>query len=188
MKKIMILALLLILTGCGNSCERNFKEDLTKNYSKDAKKCDVVKYTNKKTNLEVITTASQDKKTFTAKIKVNGYDLDFGYGNTQFNNLQIKQYNKINFLELYTNNKKINTYLVVFDNVGNIRYEVPASIAPVISGENFTVREYRLFVDGDLKCSGYKDLETIVYVEKTYNMMNMSLVNSKDVKIKDICK
>lgn len=188
MKKIMILALLLILTGCGNSCERDFKEDLTKDYSKDAKKCDVVKYTNKKNNLEVVTTASQDKKTFTAKIKINGHDLNYIYDNVQFNNLQIKQYNKINFLELYNNNKTINTYLIVFDDVGNIRYEVPASIAPVISGENFTVREYRLFIDGDLICSGYKNLETIVYVEKTYNMMNMSLVNSKEVKLKDACK
>lgn len=188
MKKIILLVCILLLTGCGNSCEKNFKFNLTKNYSKDAKKCDVVKYTSKKYGLEVMTTASEDKKSFIAAINQNGIKLEFSYYDVNFNNLRIKQYNGINFLELYDDKKINNTYLVVFDDVANIRYETGYTTSPIIDGENFTIKEYRTYVDGDYVCEHYKSLDNIAYYERTYNMMDMSIVKEKKVLIKDVCK
>ena len=188
MKKLIIFALIFILTGCGNSCERDFKSNMTKNYSKDAKKCQVVKYTNEENNMEIITKPSKDKSSFTAEIKLNGYNLEYSYFDVQFVNAKFKQYNGINFLEMYNNKGKNNVYLIVFDDVGNIRYEVGSTLEPVVDGENFKVNEYRIFTEGNYQCSNYSNLDAIAYVEKTYNMMNMSVVSSKNVLLKDVCK
>lgn len=188
MKKLIIFVLVFILTGCGNSCERNFKSNMTKNYSKHAKNCEVVKYTNEKSNVEIVTTPSKDKKSFNAEIKANGYDVNYSYFDTKFVNAKINQYNGINFLELYDTNKKNNVYLIVFDDVGNIRYEVSSTAKPIIKGDNFTVKEYRWFIDEDYECVNYSDLDRIAYTEKTYNMMDMSVVKSKNILLKDVCK
>lgn len=189
MKKIIILCMLMfILTGCGNSCERDFKTTMTKNYSKHAKRCEMVKYTSKKNNIEIITTPSKDKKSFTAKINYNGGELMHSYTDHVFTNAQIKQYNGINFLELYGTKKINNTYLILFDDVGNIRYEILGTKSPIINGNNFTIREYSIFVDGDYKCELYDNLDRLAYTEKTYNMLDMSVVDSKKVLLKEVCK
>ena len=188
MKKLIIFILIFILTGCGNSCERSFNSDMTKDYSKNAKRCDVVKYTNEKNNMEIITTPNKNKSSFTAKIKINGYDLEYSYFDVSFVNAKLNQYNGINFLELYNDKKENNVYLIVFDDVGNIRYEIGSTLKPVIEGNNFKVNEYRIFVDGNYKCTDYSNLSSVAYVEKTYNMMNMKVVNSKNVLLKDVCK
>ena len=188
MKKIILLVFILLLTGCGNSCEKNFKFNMTKNYSKDAKKCETVKYTSKKYGLEVVTTPSDDKKSFRATITQNGRKLEYSYYDVDFTNLMIKQYNGINFLELYDDSKINNTYLVLFDDVANIRYEATSTTSPVVNGEKFTVKEYRTFVDGDYICANYLELDRIAYYEKTYNMMDMTVLNEKKYLVKDVCK
>lgn len=183
MKKIIVFILIFILTGCG--CEHNFDNELTKDFSKDAKKCEVVKYTSKKNNLEINATPSDDKKTFTASIKYIGKDFTYSFMDIQFTNAEIKQYNGINFLRFYEND---DIYLILFDDVGNIRYETAATDKVLINGNNFTVKEYRIFPNGGYICDQYSDLNALAYFEKTYNMLDMSVVDSKEVLLKDVCK
>ena len=188
MKKIIMLGFIFLLTGCKASCDLEFTTKMTKDYSKDAKKCEVVTYKNKKQDITFVTTPSEDKKTFTVKIDYAGYEFMHSYMDINYTNLKLNQYNGINFLELYDTAKVNNVYLVLFDDAGNVRYEIPSTKSPIVDGEIFTAYEYYTFVDGDYICDNYSNKNVTAYTETTYNMMDMSVISSKKYLIKDVCK
>jgi len=191
MKKILIfLLLLLTLTGCGKKhCTSTFSDNMTENYYEDVKKCSTISYKNSDKNIELLTTPNKDGKGFTAKIKYNNRDLKHSYEDFEFNNSKINRYNNINFLELYDDRDYVT--LIVFDMYGNISFEINNTSSPSVNGNNFTIKEYLLFLKSEkdsYMCENYKSTDRIAYIEKTYNMKNFTLVSEKEVKLKDICK
>ena len=61
----------------------------------------ILNINNKKKKIELVTTPSEDKKTFTVKIDYAGYEFMHSYMDINYTNLKLNQYNGINFLELY---------------------------------------------------------------------------------------
>ena len=190
MKKIFILFLLISLTGCGRkTCDYNFDDTLTKNYSEDALKCEKVTYVSKEYGFELTTTPNKNGNAFLAEIRFRGRKFNYSFADVEYVNAKIKKYveQDIMFLELYTNRKNANIYLIAMDIDGNLKYELASTSSPVVEGKNFTVKEYLRFADDEYVCADF-DVNDIVYREITYNTITMDLVGSKDVKIKDICK
>lgn len=191
MKKIFVLILLLlVLTGCGRKkCDYNIENILTENYSEDALKCKKVTYTSEKFDFQFITTPNKNGDAFLAEIMFKGAKFDYSYFDTEFVNVKIRRNieKDVMFLELYNNRKNGNIYLVVMDLVGNIKYEIPNTSSPSIKGNNFIIKEYLRFADDEYLCEDY-NIEDIAYREVTYNIASLDVVNSKDIKIKEICK
>lgn len=189
MKKIWLLALMMVLTGCGTQtrCEYKFDTSLTKDYKKDAAGCESVTYINEENNIKFVTTPINDGNSFMATINYNNRIFNHSFADIELVNANLNKVNNFWFLELYSEAESGNVYLVLFDKDGNVKYELGSTATPVFDGDKFTVREYLKIPARVYSCADY-NANDVAYREKTYDMNDMKLLDSKEIKIKDICK
>lgn len=190
-KKILILLMVvLLITGCGKK-EANLKFEssiMTEDYSKDALKKETVTYTDKKNNLEVVTTPTEDGKKFTASINYKEKELYNIFSKQEYNNVKVYKRNNNMFLELHNDSKTNNINLIVFDMDGNVKRSKSSISGIVFYDDNFTITEQLLPVEDKEKICEYYDKETYVSRDITYDYVTIEKIDTKEIKVKDLCE
>jgi len=190
-KKIFILLLVILLaTGCGKK-EINLKFEgnlMTEDYSKDSAKKEKVTYTDKKNNIEVVTTPNEEGKKFTAVINYKEREIYNIFSKLEFDNIKAYKRNDNMFIELHNSDNVNNINLLVMDLDGNVKRSKSSISSIVFYDDSFTVTEKLIPIEDESKLCKYYDKESYVSREITYDYETIESISIKEIKVGDICK